>query len=1083
MILSKTFSKETLKAFLSDFKDNSKNKLPSQRQIDIQNIPEDFIELIIGGLSVKTKKNIIWINKENADLVKFKIKLEKWLDLFSIQINVITYTIPFSDPYISNQINNNFYIEKNDLIKAVNDRRQTIIITTLAALNIKCEDPVNGSDLFINISIGDKIDRDLLLSELVLSGYKFEPFVENIGEMAKRGGVVDIFPPGFEEPVRIELFGNEVSGITVFNLESRASIGAIKSCSIPSGDIFNNTKYSDYYFKNDLKYISDILPDNKIIVSDINKVMSEFSGLLQNYKRLFSLTEKEELLPDPKDIFALNLYKTGFLNIPFLFDNIRGETEFKKLKNNLNNFNQKDINELKYKNKENLFIFSNDAKLIKKLREEGLVFSLIESTIPFSFENTSTETLFLTEKEIIFKRGIAARSLVKKEDISNSIKIGEFIVHEKHGIGIFSGFFMLATGQVGKNEQEFLKIEFANKDILYVPTYDADVLTKYSLFEGTPPKLDKIGGKTWSLKKSRAKSSILVFAQELLDIYALRKSIKGHSYSGDPELENKLQYSFPYIETPDQEKAIKEVLSDMSKAYPMERLVCGDVSFGKTEVAIRAAFRVVLEGKQVAILCPTTILSEQHHKTFTERLKDFPLKIEKLSRMVPAKKRKQISDEVKTGKIDILIGTHAIISKSIEFKNLGLFVVDEEQRFGVFQKEKMKKNRENVDVLILSATPIPRTLSMSFAGLADISTIATPPPGRMSIKNYIGRYSKKIIISAVLNEIERGGSVFIVYNSINKLYSFKEELSGWLDNISIAVIHAKMRTTEIDKNLSDFIEGKHHILLSTTIIENGIDINNVNTMIVIDADNFGLTQLYQLRGRIGRGKRQAYAYFLIKKENLTEKAQLRLEGIREFSSIGSGFKLAEYDLKLRGAGALLGNKQHGHIEALGFEYYNNMLKRTIEELKGEKHKDWEGKININFNYAIDKGYIENSLERMKFYSEIAEAQSFSDIDRIKTNISNIYGSPGKEIEKIFFIGKVKLLSKQFNCERVDISTTNIVFKFSDLDLTKIRFSQDFIESYTPVVKEDKTLSFSFINYDTFLNELKENLSIETEKTN
>ena len=1067
MQINKVFSDHLIESISTDAVNSQNNYLNI-------NIKKEFIELLIIGTALKNK-NIIWVNRENEDLHKLKAKLEKWLELFSVQIKVITYVLPFGDPYISSQLDHNFYIEKNDIVNAIDENKKVIIITSLAALNIRCDDPENNSELFIKIRIGDKIDRDVLLSELISSGYKFEPFVENNGEMAKRGGVVDIFPPGFEEPVRIELFGNEVSAITVFDIETRTSTGSIESCSIPLGDVFNSSqseenKYSNYYGRKNLKNITEIIPDHKIIVSDVDTVMNEFSELMKNYERLF-LLEKEIDLPSPKKIFTHNLYRKGFLNIPYLLNDIN-EMELKKLNYHINDLNEKDIGNLKINNTDNLFLYSKNEKMIIKLREAGLTFTLIDKTIPFSFENRITGVLFLTDKEVVFKKGISKRSLVKREDITNSIKIDEFIVHEKHGIGIFSGFVMLKTG---KNEQEFLKIVYSDKDVLYVPTYDADVLTKYSSFQAVPPKLDKIGGKTWSFKKSRAKKSILVFAEELLDIYALRKSIKGYSYYGDKEMEEKLQYSFPYVETPDQETAIKEVFADMEQEYPMERLVCGDVSFGKTEVAIRAAFRVVIEGMQVAVLCPTTILADQHYNTFQERLKEFPVNIKKLSRMVAAKDRKQIIENVNNGKIDILIGTHSIISKSVEFKRLGLFIVDEEQRFGVFQKEKIKKNRESIDVLNLSATPIPRTLSLAFAGLADISTIATPPPGRMSIKNYIGKYSKKVIISAVINEMKRNGAVFIVYNSIDKLYSFKEKLNSWFNDISISIVHAKMRPTEINNNLSDFINGKHQILLSTTIIENGIDITRVNTMIVIDADNFGLTQLYQLRGRIGRGKRQAYAYFLVSSENLTEKAQLRLEGIREFSSIGSGFKLSEYDLKLRGAGALLGNKQHGHIEALGFEYYNNMLKRTIEELKGKKHKEWDGKININFNYSIDKEYIGNSHERMKLYSEIAEAVTFADIENIKKYMINLYGRPGIETEKIFYVGKVKLFSKYFNCERVDIDIKKLRLEFSGLDPSTLMFTDGFVDNYSPTLDKAGTISFSFIDYDMFLNELWKSL--------
>jgi len=1053
------------------FSNQLKNLLSSKIKniVEIPNISKDFIELLIAGAAIKNNKNIIWINSENSDINKYKTKLEKWLEVFHKGVKVLTYSLPFGDPYISNQLNQDFFIEKNNILSSIKLNERIILITTLPALNIKCETPTELSKRFINISIGDILDRENFLSDLIDNGYKFEDFVENIGEMAKRGGVIDIFPVGFNEPVRIEIFGNEVSNITLFDSDSRLSTGKLETCSIPSGNILNENRYSYYHYQKNLKYVNELIPDNMTIVSDIDKLMQEFAGLLNTYDKLYELIDDEVNLPSPKKLFSYNLYKKGFINIPFVFDEVNTSVELKKTDKNLNNMTATDIENLKSKNAIKIFVFSKNKKLIEKLTDIDLNFTLINNTIPLSFENINTKAIFLTDKEIVFKRGVSKRALIKREDIINSIEIGEFVVHETHGIGIFLGFYTIKLGQ---NEQEFLKVEFSGKDYLYIPTYDAEILTKYFAFSGAPPKLDKIGGKTWSLKKSKAKKSILIFAKELLELYAMRQSIKGYSYIGDSDLEKKLEESFPYIETPDQKKAIKEVLLDLQKEYPMERLVCGDVSFGKTEVAIRASFRVVLEGKQVAVLCPTTILADQHFKTFQDRLKDFPLTIKKLSRMVTAAERREVIEQIKSGKIDILIGTHSIISKNVEFKRLGLLVIDEEQRFGVFQKELIKKNREAVDVLILSATPIPRTLSLSFAGLADISTISTPPPGRRAIKNYIGRYSKKIIISGILNEIERGGSVFIVYNSINKLYSFKEELMGWFDNISIAIIHAKMKPSEIDKNLNDFIDSKHQILLSTTIIENGIDITNVNTLIVIDADKFGLTQLYQLRGRIGRGKRQAYAYFLIRKNEMTEKAQLRLDGIRDFASIGAGFKLAEYDLKLRGAGALLGNKQHGHIESLGFEYYNDMLKRTIEELKGEKKFSWKGQINIGFNYSIDENYIKNGIERMKFYSEIAEANSFCEIDSVKEKTSNIYGHPGQETEKIFFVGKVKLLAKQFNIERVDINQDNISLKFPDVLFHKIIFPKIFIEKYMPKFESDNTVLFSFKNYEIFLNDLK-----------
>jgi len=1058
-MIGEVFS-DSLKTILSE---------KSTENIELLNIGKEFNGLIVAGVAALNRENIIWVNKEGIEINPLKRKLEMWLKFLKKDIEVLTYTLPFSDPYISNILDTNFFTEKNNIINAIKNNKQIIILTNLVALNIKSETREEIRNLQLNIAIGDKINRDFLISELISAGYEFQDYVENSGEIAKRGGVIDIFPIGFERPVRLEIFGNELSAITSFDTESRLSTGSLKKCEIPLGNILKNNNFSDYYKKDNLIFLDELLEGCKYIISNIDGITEEFSTTLKTFKKLYELAGADTDLPEPQELFSKNLYKKGFIDISSVFDEIEDKREFVK-KKNLNEYDEKDIKNL---SKNNVFIFSKTSPIYDKIRELGVDFNILPEPIPFSFINTKTNTVFLTDKEAFFKKSDSKINISKRKEVIDSIIPGDYIVHEIHGIGVFLDFIIL---KLGNNEQEFLKIEFAEKAILYVPTYDAEVLAKYSAFNAAPPKLDKIGGKTWKLKQNRAKKSIMVFVRELLYLYARRKAIKGTAYTGDKDLEHKLADSFPYIETPDQEKAIREVLEDLNKNYPMERLVCGDVSFGKTEVAIRAAFRVVSEGRQVAVLCPTTILADQHFKTFKERMNDFPINIEKLSRMVEAKKRKKIVQDVNSGKVDILIGTHAIISKSVLFKKLGLFIIDEEQRFGVFQKEQLKKNREDIDVLILSATPIPRTLSLSFAGLADITTITTPPPGRMSIKNYIGKYSKKIVISAILREIERDGSVFIVYNSIEKLYSFKNDLNGWLPDIPMTIIHAKMGVEDINAHLSGFINGKYKVLISTTIIENGIDIPNVNTMIIIDAHRFGLTQLYQLRGRIGRGKRQAYAYFLIRGDIPTEKAQLRLNGIRDYSEIGSGFKIAEYDLKLRGAGALLGNKQHGHIEALGFEYYNNLLKRTIEELKGETRKKWDGKITVNINFSIDKDYISNNRERMKFYTDISSAETVEELNEIKDGITGIYGKPSREIEKIYFIAKIKLISKALNCKRTEINSSNIIFELSDSEFAKIIFSSEFIDKYSPEIKSLNTVSFKTDDFLNFPEELLKELN-------
>jgi len=454
----------------------------------------------------------------------------------------------------------------------------------------------------------------------------------------------------------------------------------------------------------------------------------------------------------------------------------------------------------------------------------------------------------------------------------------------------------------------------------------------------------------------------------------------------------------------------------------MDRLICGDVSFGKTEVALRAALRAVANGKQAAFLCPTTILALQHFKNFERRLAAFPLRLAMLSRLVSAAEKKRVAAGLKNGSVDLVVGTHSLLARGVEFKNLGLFIIDEEQRFGVFQKEKLKKGREDVDVLTLSATPIPRTLSMALSGLQDISLIQSPPLGRLAIKNFVGLFSRQVVVSAVLNEIERDGAVFVVFNDIGRIFHFRDQLAAWLPDVAITVIHAQMPTAEIEKNLLDFIAGKFRVLLSTTIIENGIDIPMVNTMIVMNADRLGLTQMYQLRGRIGRSTRQAYAYFLVdpQKPGVTDKARKRLEAIREFSELGSGYKLAEFDLSLRGAGALLGNRQHGHVEALGYDYFLELLQQAIREFKGEAEEERALALRVHFPYAISEEYIGNSSERIRAYRRILETREPAELEALRAELRDRYGRMPESMEKIFYVGAVKLFARLYGWEKVEI---------------------------------------------------------------
>jgi len=1060
-MIEKIFSKSLIKSFTEDLVKGQ-----------IANSDPELDGLIVAGISYFLKSDLIWIVNENLATEESRVKLHMWLELLNIDREVILLPFPSRDPYFNNTISNVYNEERFKFFKTGRSGEKRIVITTPLSLKIPPGSVEQCGRSIRKINRGSKLNRDKFIEKLIDMNYSHENWVESPGQFRKRGGVVEIFPAGHRNPVRIEFFGNRVESITAFHRVSRYSINEIDKITIPScRDFGPDLKFADLLEKENTESLLELMKGGRVIISDKDSTVQVSKKYIENFRKIYEMNKENSTLKDPDSIFDGFEKNISGININRIFDGISGDEELVRSKKNIREFSTEDLKQLKEDSRNNreIYILSPVSSLRENLRNGGIWFTGVNKIIPFSFENLKLKTVFLTERNFRYRpaEDISMDDL-PAERVIGELNEGDYVVHSTHGIGKFRGTSIIKIGDV---EQEFIKIEYFAKETLYVPVYEANILNKYYSSKGIPQSLDRIGGKSWSRKKNLAKKSIVTFAKELLDLYAKRRSIKGFSYAGDEMLESKLAETFSFIETPDQKKAIEDVMADLEKNYPMERLICGDVSFGKTEVAIRGAFRVVLNGRQVALLCPTTILAMQHFKTFKKRLNHLPVKVEMLSRMVTKKREKDILQNVKEGKVDILIGTHSLLSGKIEFKNLGMYIIDEEQRFGVFQKEKLKRGREDVDVLSLSATPIPRTLSMSIAGLQDISVIRTPPQGRLAVKNYIGPFFKEKVISAVLNETERGGAVFIVYNSIEKIFSFKSLLEKWIPEIPVTVIHAKMSNREIEKNLMSFIEGEYSVLLSTTIIENGIDISHVNTLIIIEADNYGLTQLYQLRGRIGRSSRQAYAYFFTKNVDVTEKARMRLDGIRDHSSVGSGFSLAELDLKLRGAGSLLGNRQHGHIEALGFEYYNALLKRTIEELKGEKKEEWTGQINVSFRYSIDKKIVENMSDRVEIYRTISEVDSLDELDGYMKELESRFGSKSNGFDRLFAVGKAKFIASRFNCKGVSLSYDHIDFDFNSEDIPLIKFNDVFFEKYRPDFLGNGRISFKVMNFNLFFSDL------------
>jgi len=648
-------------------------------------------------------------------------------------------------------------------------------------------------------------------------------------------------------------------------------------------------------------------------------------------------------------------------------------------------------------------------------------------------------TLF-SERDIFTEEKILVSRPRVKPFVSHfqDLKAGDHIVHTDYGVGLFTGLVKL---EVDRKKREFIALVYKDDDKLFVPVEDLNLVQKYTTLGKEAPALNKLGTPNWERTKSRTKKAIESMAKELLHLYAQRKTAKGYDYSQEGAWQSDFARTFEYAETEDQLRAIKDLTLDMESKSPMDRLLCGDVGYGKTEVAMRASFKAVMDGKQVAVLCPTTVLASQHHHTFQNRMVLFPVRVESLTRFQSRTQQRRILEDLKKGLVDIVIGTHRLLSKDVHFKDLGLLVVDEEQRFGVSHKERIKQMRTNIDVLTMTATPIPRTLNMSLSGLRDISLIETAPKDRLAIHTVVTPFSRDLITSAIKAELGRGGQVYFIHNRIEDIDSIADMVRKWVPQAKVVTVHGQMTSVELEKRMVDFIGQKYDVLVSTTIIENGIDIPLVNTLIVNSADRFGLAQLYQLRGRVGRSYRQAIAYFLVPPfTELTPLAKERLKALQEFSELGSGFRLAAKDLEIRGAGNFLGAEQHGYMEAVGFNYYMNLLEKTIKELKGEKTEEIKSEINLKINIRIPEEYLPQINLRLNLYKRVSSIESIETIEKIREEMIDRYGPLPSGVENLLCYGVVKYLAQKIGVQAIDRIGRKLVIKFfpsSNANLTRM----------------------------------------------
>lgn len=914
-------------------------------------------------------------------------------------------------------------------------------ITSLAQKDISCAD---FQRLSVSLRLGDEFGREKLLERLVSLGYEPTAEVERIGDYSLRGGIVDIFPINAANPIRVEFFDDEIDSLRSFDIETKRSVKNLAEATILPIAVGNNEVTSPV-----LSYLSEkatvIFDEPNRLIEELKRRKKENPELADHY---FSWEEIVAAGGQSSEVFtALLPQKVAAVEPDELISvTVRQVAPYRQQLDML----AEDLGAWRKINASVVFFCGSEKKadaLADILGSYGRPFArdnnpdsigpdkavITTRNISEGFELSGGRLILIAEKEL-FGRKRTARQRMNSANAGErirhfrDIKVGDYIVHVNHGIGRYIG---VKTMEVSGVKRDYLHIQYAGEDKLFVPTDQVQYLQKYIGAEGDTPKLSKISSQEWAKAKAKARASVEDIAQELLKLYAEREARGGIAFSPDTTWQQEFEEAFPFEETADQLRAIEEIKADMERAKPMERLLCGDVGFGKTEVAVRAAFKAVMSGYQVAVLVPTTVLAQQHYQTFSERFGDFGPVVDVVCRFRTAREQRQTLAKTAAGQVDVLIGTHAILNKKkVSFSKLGLLIVDEEQRFGVKQKEKIKALASGIDVLTLSATPIPRTLHMSLTGARDMSLIETPPADRYPIQTYVVEDSDELLASAIRRELQRGGQVYVVYNRVATIDKMRRRLLELVPEARIEIGHGQMGEDLLEGVMMDFYEGKFDVLLATSIVENGLDVANANTMIVYDADRFGLSQLYQMRGRVGRSSHMAFAYFVYRRDKvLTEQAEKRLMAMKEFAELGAGFRIAMRDLELRGAGNLLGAEQHGHIAGIGFEMYCQMLEEAINTLRGGKPAEVQPDpvLSLSVEAYIDGGYIDDAMHKIEIYQRIASLRRLDQIDYLLDELIDRFGEPTAPVMELLEVARVKIMAR-------DLSIKNIMQKEDRLEI-------------------------------------------------
>lgn len=898
----------------------------------------------------------------------------------------------------------------------------------------------------LQLAAGQSLAREELLESLVRLGYERVDQVESMGQFCARGGIVDVFAVNASLPVRLEFFGDEIDSLREFDLLTQRSVQSCERL-----DILPITEPA--YEGKPAVFLSYLPPKATIVFDEPARIREQISKVIKENpelkRRVFGWNELVDAARSQAVVYiSLMLQKIPHVEPTAIHGlTAKGVAPFHRqmdmLASELKTWLERKAlpvivlssREKAAAMQENLAAEGVKALLVtdKGKLSEGKV-NIVLGRLSTGFELPQAKLVVLTELDIFGRQKKKPRLRVAKEKkitYFRDIHIGDYVVHASHGIGKYVGVETLDVGGIHK---DYLHIRYAGEDKLYVPTDQVHLLQKYIGAEGEVPRLHKMGGSEWLKAKTKAKAAVADMAKELIALYAERQVAPGFAFEGDTHWQHEFEDAFSFEETPDQLAAIMEIKKDMEKPQPMDRLLCGDVGFGKTEVAIRAAFKAVMSGKQVAVLVPTTVLAQQHFQTFSARMAGFGPTVDVISRFRSAKEQKETLARLAAGQLDILIGTHRILNADIAFKDLGLLVVDEEQRFGVAQKEKMKQWSSGIDVLTLSATPIPRTLHMSLVGARDMSIIETPPENRFPVQTYVVEQHDEIIRDAIKRELKRGGQVYFVYNRVQTIDKMAQHLRDMLPDARIKSAHGQMPEELLEQIMLDFYEGHDDVLVCTSIIENGLDVPNANTIIVYDADRLGLSQLYQMRGRVGRSHRMAYAYFTYRRDKvLTEVAEKRLQAIKEFTELGAGFKIAMRDLEIRGAGNLLGSQQHGHIVSVGFEMYCRMLDEAIQELKTGKVVEVppEPLLEFNFEAYISGDYISDAMHKIEIYQRIAASRNEQHITDLVDELIDRFGEPPACVMNLLTVARIKNLARELGMRAIIQKPAHFDITFSE----------------------------------------------------